>query len=97
MDAMTPRQRVLVGLDHVGLGLDFIEEIPEELAAQSLQGIPPEVRQQFLDIPPTQGFDSISACPNVTRGLLARGYGAEDMKMTMGGNWLRLYSDVWQS
>jgi len=87
----------LVGVDHVGLGPDFMEEMPEEVAEQALRGMPPEVKQQFLNIPPTQGFESISACPNVTRGLLARGYAVEDVKKIMGGNWLRLYKEVWVS
>ncbi|MFH1928544.1 MAG: membrane dipeptidase [Chloroflexota bacterium] len=74
----------LVGLEHVGLGPDFMEEMPEEVAVQALKGMPPEVLQQFAAIPPTEGFDSISACPNVTRGLLARGYSEENVKKIMG-------------
>lgn len=85
----------LIGVDHVALGPDFMEEMPAEIAARALRGLPPEAKQQFMSIPPTQGFESISACPNVTRGLLARGYGVEDVKKIVGGNWLRLYKEVW--
>lgn len=86
----------LVGVDHVGLGPDFMEEMPAEVAAQALQGLPPEVLEQFMKIPPTQGFESISAMPNVTRGLLARGYSPDEVRQIMGGNWLRLYGQVWR-
>ena len=33
----------------------------------------------------------------VTGGLPARGYRVGDVKKIMGGNWLRLYNEVWQS
>ena len=85
----------LVGIDHVGLGPDFMEEMPREIALQVLQGLPPETQELFLNAPSTRGFESISACFNVTQALLARGYSAEDTRKILGGNWLRLYRMVW--
>ena len=85
----------LVGIEHVGLGPDFMEEMPAEVAARVLQGLPPGVIQQFQAMPPTQGFESVQAMPNVTAALLARGYAPADVQRIMGGNWLRLYSEVW--
>jgi membrane dipeptidase len=52
--------------------------------------------QQFSVIPPTQNFESISACANVTEALLKRGYKEDDTKKIMGGNWLKLYQQVWK-
>jgi membrane dipeptidase len=85
----------LVGIEHVGLGPDFMEEMPAEVAARVLQGTPPEVVQQFRSMPPTQGFESVQAMPNVTAELLARGYAPPNVQRIMGGNWLRLYGEVW--
>ncbi|HQY90598.1 membrane dipeptidase [Caldilinea sp.] len=85
----------LVGIDHVGLGPDFMEEMPAEIAAQALRGMRPEVVKQFASVTPTTGFASIAECANVTHGLLARGYPPDDVRKLIGGNWLRLYQAVW--
>lgn len=85
----------LVGIDHVGLGPDFMEEMPAEVMQKALGTLPPEVAEQFAQMPPTQGFESIAACANVTAGLLDRGYQPADVQKIMGGNWLRLYREVW--
>lgn len=85
----------LVGVDHVGLGPDFMEEMPAEVAAQALRGMPSGVLQQFMTVQPTVGFASIAACANVTVGLLQRGYSVEAIQKIIGGNWLRLYRSVW--
>ena len=85
----------LAGIEHVGLGPDFMEEMPAAVAARVLQGTPPEVVQQFRSLPPTQGLESVQAMPNVTAALLARGYAPADVQRIMGGNWLRLYGEVW--
>ena len=85
----------LVGIEHVGLGPDFMEEMPAEVAARVLQGLPPGVIRQFRSMPPTQGFESVQTMPNVTAALLARGYAPADVQRIMGGNWLRLYGEVW--
>lgn len=87
----------LIGVDHVGIGPDFMEEMTPEVSARALRGMPADVVAKFQAVQPTQGFESISACANVTAGLLARGYRVEDVKKIMGGNWLRLYRQVWHS
>ncbi len=85
----------LIGIDHVGLGPDFMEEMPLEIAAQSLKGLPPEVLKQFRALPPTRGFESVAAFPNVTAALLGHGYEPQEVRKIVGGNWLRLYTAVW--
>ena len=87
----------LVGVDHVALGADFMEEMPPEVAAQVLQGLPPAALAQFTSLPPTQDFESVALLPNVTRGLLARGYTPEHVRKIIGENWLRLYRQTWRS
>jgi membrane dipeptidase len=85
----------LAGLDHVGLGPDFMEEMPAEVADQVLKGLSSEILQQFQAMPPTQDFESAATFPNVTAALLSHGYSAEETRKIIGGNWLRLYTEVW--
>jgi len=86
----------LVGVEHVALGPDFMEEMPAQVIAMVLKGLPPEILQHFQSMPPTQGFESVAAFPNVTAGLLAHGYPAAEVRQILGGNWLRLYGKVWE-
>ncbi|MBN1582275.1 MAG: membrane dipeptidase, partial [Anaerolineae bacterium] len=44
--------------------------------------------------PPPVGLEDVSCTPNVTAGLLERGYGAQDVKKILGGNWLRVIRSV---
>jgi len=86
----------LIGIDHVGLGTDFMEEIPAEIMLAALKGIPPETLQKYYGRNIVKGFESAVEFPRVTEGLLSRGYSPENVKKIMGGNWLRLYESVWQ-
>ncbi len=85
----------LVGIDHVGLGPDFMEDMDPKMAAGALKGLSAVTLQAFAAIPPTVGFESISACANVTVALLKRGYSAVDTRKILGENWLNLYQTVW--
>jgi len=85
----------LMGIDHVGLGTDFMEEIPAEIKAAALKGISAENLQKYYGSTIVKGFESAAEFPRVTEGLLSRGYSPEDVKKIMGGNWLRLYEKVW--
>ena len=85
------------GIDHVGLGPDFMEFMPAEVAAAALKGLSPEAIKQFSAIPPMQDFETAAQFPNVTAALLRRGYTLEDVQKIMGGNWLRLYGEVWRT
>lgn len=79
-----------IDLDHVGIGPDFMEAMPREVAETVLAGLPLEVITFMQNIPPVQDFASAA-------DLLARGYSAADTQKIMGGNWLRLYGQVWKS
>jgi len=86
----------LMGVDHVGLGTDFMEDIPAEIRMAALKGIPPETLKKYYGSNIVKGFESPVAFPKVTEGLLSRGYSPENVKKIMGGNWLRLYEEVWR-
>jgi len=90
----------LVGTDHVGLGLDYVEKY----AAQKNVVAPPSVvtwRTRRPDIfgslasfgrqsYPT-GIETVTKLPNLTQGLLERGYDNDAVAAIMGGNWLRTF------
>ncbi len=85
----------LVGVNHVGLGPDFMEEMTEETMTAVLDGLSPEVVDLLAKMPPVQDFASVADMPNVTCGLLERGYSKSNVRQIIGGNWLRLYEEVW--
>ena len=92
----------MVGRVDGGLGRDAFGHVGGRwrglfaAAAASLKGLPADTLKAFAAIPPTLGFESISACANVTAALLAHGYSAADTRKIMGENWLNLYQTVWK-
>ncbi|MCX7173841.1 MAG: membrane dipeptidase [Proteobacteria bacterium] len=84
-----------VGLDHVALGPDFMEDMPKAVLEASVRDLPPAAVAAYAAMPLTVGFESVTAMPKVTEGLLGRGYKPEDVRKIIGGNWLRLYEQVW--
>jgi membrane dipeptidase len=83
-----------VGVDHVGLGPDFVDG----MAIPYGGGINKEIMPPDLLGEPwvyVKGFESIAELPNVIRGLKGRGWTDEEVNQAMGGNWLRVYEKVW--
>ncbi len=85
----------MVGVDHVALGPDFMEEMLPETMAAVLEGLPPEVVHLLTTMPPVQDFASVAELPNVTVVLQKRGYAEAEIKQIMGENWVRLFTAVW--
>lgn len=93
----------LVGVDHVGFGSDLTEEIdPAEMMTETGElgqmvnrPYKPSVYPPLPWIFPEE-CNSLAKWGNLTLGLLARGYTEEDASKIMGGNWLRVYSQVWK-
>lgn len=81
----------LVGSDHVTLGLDFIDNLPEEELAVLVDD------PAYPDPPYTypEGVESAADIPNLTPRLLERGFGEDEVRGIMGGNLLDLYRRVW--
>ena len=44
--------------------------------------------------PPPVGLEDVSCLPNITVGLLERGYGTNEVQKILGGNWLRVIRQV---
>jgi len=79
----------LVGPDHVGLGLDFAEGWADSpIHRKKLLAIDGKI----YDYP--SGIETISKLPNITRGLVSRGYSDEDIERILGGNLLRVFAQV---
>jgi membrane dipeptidase len=92
----------LVGIKSVGLGVDYVEAFQEQETVVA----PPSVvmwRTRRPDIfGPLSAFgrqsypigiESVAKLPNVTQGLLDRGYKASEIKAILGENWLRAFQN----
>jgi membrane dipeptidase len=84
----------LVGEDHVGLGPDFLDWEKESVIpyAEDLIRNHPEVFGNTVDFP--EGLKDPTDCPNITRGLVARGYTDEAIEKILGGNFLRVFGEI---
>ena len=93
----------LVGIDHVGLGIDF-EYIDESMQKDSLAHYEYFVKTgqwNPKDYPPPpyyypEGLDDPRYFPNLTKALLDRGYDEEETKKVLGANFMRVYSQIWK-
>ena len=92
----------LMGVDHVGIGTDFVTGTLADPVFDSEDW--GERGKGFADVhlyreiwPPQiahEGFEDESKYPNVTRGLVSRGYKDDEVTKILGGNWLRLLEEV---
>lgn len=87
----------LVGVDHIGLGPDFIEgrNHAGTLTAEAKVYMVAEAYSQQMPWFYVKGFENIGELPNVTQGLLDRGWSAAEVRKLLGENWLRVYQQVW--
>jgi membrane dipeptidase len=86
----------LVGIDHVGLALDYYGQGNAADYAEALRS----GRWRADEYPPPphiypHGIEDASGFPNITRELLRRGYRDEDVLKVLGGNWVRVFGEVW--
>jgi membrane dipeptidase len=99
IDAIVQR----VGIDHVGLGIDYYSgqvgvatneeamRLYNELVSSGLWGAayPPPPHHY------PAGIETPRTLPNLTLRLLERGYREADVRKILGGNWLRVMQSVW--
>lgn len=88
----------LVDVDHVAIGSDFTENQPTEFFIEALTGKSWEKPLSKIKYPMIypENIKSVTEFPNITEGLVRRGYANKDVKKIMGENWLKLYSNVWK-
>lgn len=89
------------GIDAVAVGSDWPLQMPKWIlgpegpfkAWLAVMGFSDEqVERPELNL---AGFDDYRDFPNITRGLVARGYSDEDIVKILGGNALRVFEAVW--
>lgn len=86
----------LVGVEHVGLGLDFITG--HEQDDFSLLGYKPEMYQESFNTGianPVVGLESIKDVNNITDGLRSRGLAESDLVKILGTNLMRVFKQTW--
>ncbi|HKP27887.1 MAG TPA: membrane dipeptidase [Gemmatimonadales bacterium] len=86
--------RKRVGVDHIGLGPDFVDGLPLVYEAVNREVI---TRDMIGDGTwyYVKGFETAAELPNVVAAFKARGWSQPDIDKVMGGNWLRVWSRVW--
>jgi len=89
----------LVGWEHVAIGTDYPLQAPEAIAMKLTGpglnrdlGFRPEDNLDPRD--KTIGFEDYRDLPNITRGLVKRGYSDEAIAGILGENALRVFADV---
>jgi membrane dipeptidase len=88
----------LIGVEHIGIGCDFTVGWTAEKCRWLFTGrnvdLEPHYQIPWPLIYP-EGIKSPADFPNLTRGLLERGYSEEEVKKIMGQNFLRLFEETW--
>lgn len=81
----------LVGIDHVGIGPDIVEPsmYPHDTYHRVWAG------EQIWEGSYPKEFEGHAMLPNITRGLVARGYSEQEIGKVLGGNILRVMQTVW--
>jgi membrane dipeptidase len=94
----------LGGIDSVGIAVDFFrwqsplvtpqaaQQMRDDMVARGLWD-PEAYRHAPFHYP--QGFETPDKVVNLVSSLLRRGYSGPDVRKIMGGNWMRIYRQVW--
>lgn len=75
----------LVGVEHIGIGLDISEKF---------------ISPELLTMMPRKPFDAIKEhtyFPQIREGLIKHGYTEREIELIMGKNFLRVFQDVWKT
>ena len=93
----------LVGVDHVGIGTDFTQDQTPSfwryIGSQQGTKFPSTFVKTAVDYSKVElypkGLETPDEMPNIAVELMSRGYGRQDIAKVLGGNWLRLFHEVW--
>jgi membrane dipeptidase len=88
----------LVGWQHVAIGTDWPMQAPDDVLSKTLGEEAKSIgfrEQDRLDVTKRlAGFDDCRDLPNITRGLVKRGYSDEQIQGILGENALRVFEQV---
>lgn len=94
----------LVGVNHVGMGLDlckgYLDEgyIPQRSSLKVWAPLRPDIfgPPNLQAYPPFPvGIESHKDIFNITKGLVHRGYSEQEIEKILGGNFLRVFKRIW--
>jgi membrane dipeptidase len=79
----------LLGIEHVGLGADFIRQVNRATGGEPIVGglLPPGMASDAA----IEGLEGPEGYPNLVAALRGRGYDGERLDAILGGNLLRLF------
>jgi membrane dipeptidase len=87
----------LVGIDHAGIGTDWPMPQTKGMAIEFKKLVAEKMGFRSGDGPSTEyikGLKDYRSFPNITRGLVARGYSDFNIVKIIGGNWLRVFREI---
>jgi membrane dipeptidase len=88
----------LVGWQHVAMGIDWPLQAPDDVLQTTLvaeiNGMGFRTADHIDLRKRLVGFDDCRDLPNITRGLVKRGYGDEEIRGILGENALRVFAEV---
>ena len=88
----------LMGIDHVGFAMDHVTGASLQEVLTAPEWSPEAASNVQVSLWPWSdghlGLENHTGYPNLTRGLVARGYRDEDIRKIMGGNFIRLIRET---
>lgn len=83
-----------VGIDHVALGSDIPSGKNMSIKTEEHLVFPSELISDG-PVQRVEGFNHVGEVGNVINGLQDRGWTQKELHQLLGGNWLRVYQQVW--
>ena len=89
-----------VGIDHVGIGTDYTIDQTKEFFDVLLSQQGTKWNPRRLNYPDTVthpvGIETPDKFPSIADELARRGYTSEDIAKVLGGNFMRVFGEVWK-
>ena len=85
----------LVGVSHIGIGLNIDETSTPESWIQYSSKYPEQTNGYNYEEKRVKDLDWITKTPNITKGLVGRGYNNHEIEKILGSNLLRVFKKTW--
>jgi membrane dipeptidase len=91
-----------VGIDYIGIGPDFTignppAPEPTPIPSQSFTYPPEMIYYQPKGLKYVLNFSRVTDLPVLRAELMRHGYSAIDIAKILGGNWMRVFGQAWNS
>jgi len=85
----------VMGIEHVGLGADFVDQVPPTEQGLSLDEVPQSEMGQLAKMRfALDGVTGPEDFPSLVAALRGRGYDGQRLEAIMSGNWLRVLREA---